>query len=355
MLLVHDLADDGSPRPSSFPRVALPDFHGRAAEVVTTVATSDPFYDDATIWPDADYPQRFRFREQGAEDGVLMNAETQPEDVLEAIRRSALEGGRPMPVDGEVIQLRTSYEEPSLAAIAAAVDAEGLRISPDLLRRYHLSLKTRGFRDPLRVERQRQDVAYLGLRARGRRRLSSSRRSRRTGRRTRICSATSTRWIGATSTRRSVTSSATRRQELEQAERAGVAPRPFHLVLDEMNLARVEYYFAKFLSAMELRARGEDATIELAPDEHVALPTEPEVHRHGQRRRDDARVRRQGLRPRAADRARNRPRIRSRQHLGDAVYASAVLDVWRAVKDVAPFAFRTLDEIDGLHRRGRAA
>jgi len=39
----------------------------------------------------------------------------------------------------------------------------------------------------------------------------------------------------------------------------------FHLVLDEMNLARVEYYFAKFLSAMELRARSDHAAIELAP------------------------------------------------------------------------------------------
>ena len=30
-------------------------------------------------------------------------------------------------------------------------------------------------------------------------------------------------------------------------------PTPYHLILDEMNLARVEYYFAKFLSAMEIR------------------------------------------------------------------------------------------------------
>ena len=41
--------------------------------------------------------------------------------------------------------------------------------------------------------------------------------------------------------------------------------RRFHVILDEMNLARVEYYFAKFLSAMELREREGEARIELAP------------------------------------------------------------------------------------------
>ena len=40
---------------------------------------------------------------------------------------------------------------------------------------------------------------------------------------------------------------------------ASAEPIPYHLILDEMNLARVEYYFAKFLSAMELRARSNDA------------------------------------------------------------------------------------------------
>ena len=38
-----------------------------------------------------------------------------------------------------------------------------------------------------------------------------------------------------------------------------------------MNLTRVEYYFAKFLSAMEIRARDADATIDLGPGEKVRL------------------------------------------------------------------------------------
>ena len=39
-------------------------------------------------------------------------------------------------------------------------------------------------------------------------------------------------------------------------------PRPYFVILDEMNLAKVEYYFADFLSAMESRRLGEGGSIE---------------------------------------------------------------------------------------------
>lgn len=39
--------------------------------------------------------------------------------------------------------------------------------------------------------------------------------------------------------------------EVERASSAGAAPRPYFLIFDEMNLARVEHYFSDFLSAME--------------------------------------------------------------------------------------------------------
>src|SRR5690606_17301107 len=56
-----------------------------------------------------------------------------------------------------------------------------------------------------------------------------------------------------------------------EAQKAGHEARPFFVVLDEMNLARVEYYFAKFLSVMEARSQ-QSATIELSATERVALP-----------------------------------------------------------------------------------
>ena len=59
-------------------------------------------------------------------------------------------------------------------------------------------------------------------------------------------------------------------KEYEKAIEENRTPRPYHIVLDEMNLARVEYYFAKFLSLMEVRSRQKEAAIEIPPDDKVA-------------------------------------------------------------------------------------
>ena len=47
--------------------------------------------------------------------------------------------------------------------------------------------------------------------------------------------------------------------------------REFHVILDEMNLARVEHYFSRFLSAMEVRTREGIARLDLAPGHTVEL------------------------------------------------------------------------------------
>lgn len=56
-------------------------------------------------------------------------------------------------------------------------------------------------------------------------------------------------------------------QSLNQAQ----AARPYHLVLDELNLARVEYYLAPLLSALEVRRRGESASLQLPDGPVVTL------------------------------------------------------------------------------------
>jgi hypothetical protein len=43
--------------------------------------------------------------------------------------------------------------------------------------------------------------------------------------------------------------------EWNAASTTGRTPREFHVILDEMNLARVEHYFSRFLLAMEVRSR----------------------------------------------------------------------------------------------------
>ena len=50
-------------------------------------------------------------------------------------------------------------------------------------------------------------------------------------------------------------------REWTSADLAARTAREFHVILDEMNLARVEHYFSRFLSAMEVRsAKGSRAS-----------------------------------------------------------------------------------------------
>ena len=60
--------------------------------------------------------------------------------------------------------------------------------------------------------------------------------------------------------------------EVERASASALPPRPFFLVFDEMNLARVEHYFSDFLSAME---SGEE--IHLHDDDDLAEAEENPV------------------------------------------------------------------------------
>ena len=69
-------------------------------------------------------------------------------------------------------------------------------------------------------------------------------------------------------------------EEADAAARSGRSPHPFFVVLDEMNLARVEHYFSDFLSALE---SGEPlplhtvAAIEEGSDGQVPVPCEVRV------------------------------------------------------------------------------
>ncbi|MCB0880156.1 MAG: hypothetical protein KDC46_14380 [Thermoleophilia bacterium] len=54
-------------------------------------------------------------------------------------------------------------------------------------------------------------------------------------------------------------------REEEAARAAGVAPAPYFVVLDEMNIARIEHYFSDFLSALESRRVDDDGTIRQEP------------------------------------------------------------------------------------------
>ncbi|MEI6206700.1 MAG: AAA family ATPase [Desulfuromonadales bacterium] len=120
---------------------------------------------------------------------------------------------------------------------------------------------------------------------------------------------------------------------------------PYHLVLDEMNLARVEYYFAKFLSLMEVRSRAknDDTFIELGNDKVLFPPNlyfigtvniDETTHVFADKVYDRAQLIEMGI-----------TRESVVNHLGDAVHSQALLKIWDTVHETAPFAFRVIDEI----------
>ena len=133
-------------------------------------------------------------------------------------------------------------------------------------------------------------------------------------------------------------------KEYEAAIAAEQTPRSFILTLDEMNLARVEYYFAKFLSGMEVRIRRGTAQIELAPDQTVALT--PNLLFIGTVNVDETT---HGFADKVFDRAQliemEAPREAIAQHIGSAAFRDSLLEVWDAVEDAKPFAFRVVDDV----------
>ena len=235
------------------------------------------------------------------------------------------------------------YDAPDFAAISEAIAAQNLRLGERDLIRYHLSLKTRGF------------VILAGLSGTGKTWLAQAYADA----------------VGADALLVPVAPNWTTNEDLlgyhnplsgkyhdtsfsaflrraglehKAAQEAGQTPRPYHLILDEMNLARVEYYFARFLSAMEVRARGGEATIELAPGDTVPLPPnfffvgtvnmDETTHSFADKVYDRAQLIELGV-----------DRETLALHLSDAPHADLLLQIWDAVHPVAPFAFRVLDEI----------
>lgn len=230
------------------------------------------------------------------------------------------------------------------AEIVDRVRASGLRLSERTLRRYHVALKARGF------------VILAGVSGTGKTWLTDV-YAKAVGARYLVVPVAPNwttnedllgyfnpldRAFHATAFTRFLQEAG---QEYAAAQAARRPARPFHLVLDEMNLARVEYYFATFLSAMELRARNGQAEVELAGGRRVALP--PNLAFIGTVNVDETT---HAFADKIYDRAQmlelDSPRELLAAQLDGKPFAAAVLDVWDVVAEVAPFAFRVLSEID---------
>ena len=133
-------------------------------------------------------------------------------------------------------------------------------------------------------------------------------------------------------------------REWSSADLAGRTAREFHVILDEMNLARVEHYFSRFLSAMEVRSREGIARLDLAPGHTVELT--PNLRFAGTVNIDETT---HGFADKVYDRAQllELPLQRNyvEEYLRGEPYEQVLLRVWDALRPIAPFGFRVLEEM----------
>ena len=268
-----------------------------------------------------------------------------PSDDQDRLRRfrTGEPAERPDPTPKDLIAVpkaSSSYVEPSFDEIVEHFRSARFRIDEETLLRYHLSLKTRGF------------VILSGVSGTGKSWLTRLYAEAVGGE---FClvpvapnwttnedllgyhNPVSDVYVDTELTRflRSAVAAD------DEAALSGATSKPYFFVLDEMNLARVEYYLAKFLSVMEAR---DDASLELSANEKLRLPRN--LYAIGTVNVDETT---HGFADKVYDRAQVIQLPVTEQDLvafiGDADYADDLIAIWRAIYDVAPFAYRVVDEI----------
>jgi MoxR-like ATPase len=236
------------------------------------------------------------------------------------------------------------YIEPDFDSIRRKIDASGAVYSSELLQRYHLSLKTRRF------------VILCGVSGSGKTLLTRVYADAVKAHYRLVPVApnwtTNEDLLGFYNPLSSKYYDTDFSLFLRQAARAyqsaidvGEEPEPFHLVLDEMNLARVEYYFAKFLSGMEVLTGAGRAQVTMFGPDVVDLT--PNLFFVGTVNVDETT---QGFADKIYDRAQLIEVTHERDEVASRIQRPELRDllmsIFDAVADVAPFSIRVVDEIN---------
>ena len=137
-------------------------------------------------------------------------------------------------------------------------------------------------------------------------------------------------------------------QAAEMWDRCGPSAPEFHLVLDEMNLARVEHYFSLFLSLMEMRRETEIPETRLTGGRVIRVP--PNLKFAGTVNMDETT---HGFADKVFDRAQlielsissDAAREHVSERMGDTPAAGVLLDLWERMAPACPVGFRVLDDI----------
>lgn len=236
------------------------------------------------------------------------------------------------------------HEQPNLAKLIQGIRSDGMRIHESTVRQYHFSMRTRGF------------VILAGPSGVGKTWL------------TRLYSAA----VNANYLLAPVAPNWSTNEDLlgffnpidggfhatafldfidqaaEAWDRDGPSSKEFHLVLDEMNLARVEHYFSLFLSLMEMRSEKSIPETRLTGDRVVRIP--PNLKFAGTVNMDETT---HGFADKVFDRAQlielsispDAARDHVSERIGETPAAEVLLDLWDRMAPTCPVGFRVLDEI----------
>ena len=238
----------------------------------------------------------------------------------------------------------THNKEPSLSSLIETIKSNRMRIDDSVIRQYHFSMRTRGF------------VILAGPSGVGKTWLTSL-----------YAKAIDANYLVAPVAPNWSTNEdllgffnpidgefhATRflgfiDEAAELWNRVGSDAKEFHLVLDEMNLARVEHYFSLFLSLMEMRSEKRIPETRLAGDRVVRIP--PNLKFAGTVNMDETT---HGFADKVFDRAQlielsispDAAREHVSKRIGETPAAKVLLDLWERMAPACPVGFRVLNEI----------
>ena len=231
----------------------------------------------------------------------------------------------------------------TLDEISTRIRAKGMRIDHRMLRHYHSAMRTRGF------------IILAGPSGTGKTWLASL-YARAIGAKS-VVAPVAPNWASnedllgyfnpiedkfhATSFLKFIDSA------VEAWERDGKDAPEYHLVLDEMNLARIEHYFSLFLSLMERRRETEMPEASMTGRPSIRIP--PNLKFVGTVNMDETT---HGFADKVFDRAQlielSIDRASAQEHITQKLEdgpAEALLALWDAMASASPVGFRVLDDI----------